>query len=167
MWPLERNKNAGNLVVRRNERPSSRRRGKKWCSKEQSAGEAWENLDAHERKAGCQGKGVNRESAKQESESVGVCHEFEHCVLLPTQCLQVLSSLIPKPLERWTIILKKRSLRIMTKASNHCPLLVSSTEPVNFRDMISHPKLSGSLPPSWVSHGSAGCCVGGFPAGHA
>lgn len=50
MCSLGRNKNAGNLVVRRNDstRPSSGREKINCCSEEQGAGGASENADAHE-----------------------------------------------------------------------------------------------------------------------
>lgn len=59
MCSLERNKNAGNLVVRRNDstRPSFRKEKINCCSEEQWAGEACENIDAHEVKVRWQ-KGV-------------------------------------------------------------------------------------------------------------
>lgn len=54
MCSLERNKNAGNLVVRRNDstRPSSRREKINCCSEEHWAGEAEGNVGAHEAKVG-------------------------------------------------------------------------------------------------------------------
>lgn len=50
MCSLERNKNAGDLVVRRNDgtRPSSRREKINCCSEEWRAGGASKNVDAHE-----------------------------------------------------------------------------------------------------------------------
>lgn len=50
MCSLEHNKNAGNLVVRRDgsTRPSFRREQINCCPEEQRPGEAYENIDAHE-----------------------------------------------------------------------------------------------------------------------
>lgn len=83
--------------------------------------------------------------------SVGLCQELENCVLPP----QVLSSLTPQPLERWTIIVSNVSSGTWLKPAviaAHCfPALISA----NFSDIINHLKLSGPLQPNRISHGSA------------
>lgn len=72
MWPLERNKNAGNLLVKRNERPSSRRRKKIALPRTVTWGRLGEFGHAW-KKSGVSKKGVKRDNETQGNQCLLVC----------------------------------------------------------------------------------------------